>query len=246
MKKMSSKALLITGLIVLFGNPFILVIIGFIFPNMSGDFAMPIIYFFDCLSVVILTLSLAKNRLEKGKVNAENIFHALTPAQICLIASMILLTVGVTIGVIGSSTLGGILGGLAFIGIFVSIILAIARAVQRIRKFKAKVSASRVSHTPVSSGVQYKPKEYCERCGTAADKGTLKELNGHRFCSSCTEIMAAAQSSELLKPKAKCCGCGNEFEKSKMIFVDDHYICNNCFRERYAGSIPIADNTEDL
>ena len=246
MKKISSRALLITGLVVEFGNPIFIAIIALMFPNMSGDFAMPIIYFFDCAGVIILTLSLAKKRLERGTIKAENLLKALTPAQICLITSMVLLVVGVTIGAIGSQAFGGMVGGIGIIGVFVAIILAIVRAVKIRQERKAREPVYKPTYTPATTNIQFKLKEYCERCGAAADKGTLKELNGHRFCSSCTEIMAAAQSSELLKPKAKCCGCGNEFEKSKMIFVDDHYICNNCFRSRYAGSVPIDDNTGDL
>ncbi len=246
MKKLSSKALLIIGLIVEFGNPFFLVIIGLMFPHMSGDFAMPIIYFFDCAGVIILTLSLAKKRLERGTIKAENLLKALTPAQICLITSMVLLVVGVTIGAIGSQAFGGMLGGIGIIGVFVAIILAIVRAVKNRQERKAREPVYKATYTPPTTGVQFNPKEFCERCGAAADKGTLKELNGHKFCSSCMEIMVAAQSSELLKPKAICCGCGNEFEKSKMIFVDDQYICDCCFRKLYSGSTPIADSAEDL
>ena len=246
MKKISSRALLITGLVIEFGNPIFIAIIALIFPNMSGDFAMPIIYFFYCAGVIILTLSLAKKRLERGTIKAENLLKALTPAQICLISSMILLFGGVTIGSLGSSSFDGLLGGVGFIGILVSIVLAIVRAVKNRQERKAREPVYKATYTPSTNGVQFKPKEYCERCGAAADKGTLKELNGHRFCSSCTEIMVAVQSSELLKPKAKCCGCGNEFEKSIMIFVDDQYICDSCFHELYAGSTLTDDNTEDL
>ena len=244
MNKISSKALLIIGLTVEFGNPVLIVFIALLFPNMPGEVAMPLIFFFDCLGIVILTLSLAKKRLENGKIKAESVFRALTPSQICLIISMALIVIGEIISAIGISFFGWI-SVIGIYGIFASIILAIVRAVIIRRKCKVMAAVFKVDHTTVSSGIQYKPKGQCERCGAAADVVTLKELNGYKLCSSCAEIMIAAQHSEILNVKAKCCVCGKEYKKSNMIYVDDQYICDSCFRSRYDG-FTTDDNMEDL
>ena len=241
MKILSSKVLLIIGLIIGFGSPIFVGCIAFAFPNIPADYTMLITYFFACFSVVLFTLSLAKKRMENGSVQSNSLARALTPAQISLMAAASVLFLGVVFGVFVSEAMGGFAATVGFNGVVVSIVFAVIRGARKRNERKAKKPVRTIAVSPTVFLC-----DFCERCGTAADKGTLKELNGHKFCGSCMEIMLAAQSSEILAEKAKCCICGNEYEKSKMIFVDDQYICDCCFRKLYAGSTPVADNTEDL
>ena len=145
MKKISSKALLIIGWIVGFGAPLFSVITGLIFPGVSRGVERAILYFLFCTGVVLLTLSLAKKRIEDGVVKADNLLPALTPAQICLIVSMNLLWMGMAVITAGNRSIGTFLTGTGDFGAFVSIILALIRAAGKKNERKSALSDSRRS-----------------------------------------------------------------------------------------------------
>ncbi len=245
MNKIPAKALLIAGLVVMFGMPILPTILALFFPTLSGDSGLLMACFLcsPSLGVVLLVLAQAKNRLENGDVDADGLFRALTPAQICLMISMLLLTAGMAIGALGNEEFGGIVVFFAMIGIVASIILAIVRGAVRSaeirRERERRLVALDLSRRPVPSDVQTVPKEYCERCGHAFDKGTLEEFHGYKLCYSCVAMMKKAEQAEKLKEMVKCSACGAEYKKDKMIFVDDEYLCSDCFHSRYDDPPPV-------
>ena len=249
MKKISWIAFLITGLILISGNPVFIVIIAFIFPKMPGEISIPILNLFYCMGVVLLTLSLAKKRMERGTVKANNLLRALTPAQICLIVSMIFYASGMFIAASPDNmTTGGILCVIGMLGVFGAIVLAICRAVY-IRKTRQK-TLNEVYNAAVAraSGerIPDRQKERCERCGGAAEEKKFKIIDGHKFCRQCAEIKLKEIEAEVLKNTGECSICKTEYNKDDMILVDDKYICGACFSARYAGSAPSDDFSEDL
>ena len=239
MNKISSKALLIIGLTVKFGNPVLIVFTALLFPNMPGEVAMPLSIFFDCLGIVILTLSLAKKRLENGKIKAESAFRALTaltPSQICLIISMALIVIGEIISAIGISFFGWI-SVIGIYGIFASIILAIVRAVIIRRKCKVMAAFFKVDHTTVSSGIQHKPKGQCERCGCDLHlirKDQITSINGKLYCDVCTEYLKKLSSAQ----KYNCVVCKRSIPSHEMTSIWGKKICNECVSKYWAGKLP--------
>ena len=204
---------MIVGLIITFESPFFYLIALFF---MSEKLAMALFFCCCSLGFIILTLSLAKRRIEEGKVEAEDILHALTPAQISLIVSLILFAAGGTIGAFGSSTFAGVLFILAGIGIFVSIIFVFVRPEKRKPKPEANVAASKVPYTPASTYRIDAPGKapdlirknapgkdpdlirknapanvVCAKCGTSmANDGTVRHMGEKYYCKTCYEKMA--------------------------------------------------------
>ena len=235
MKKKGSKALLIIGLIVGLGSPLFVILLVLFFPGIPNEAYFPLTIFFYGLGVVLLAFSLAKRRIDKGETRTHNLLRALTPAQIALILSVILLLIQVILAEFLDRFPTGIdafvlLGLLIIMGFIASIALAAVRWATHQKKSRAALSASGDS-----------PIEYCERCGAATYKGTLKKQNGYILCDSCAKIIEAEEDFEILNSKRKCCVCRKEFDRNRMILVDDQYFCDSCFRSRYADSA-VAEN----
>ena len=237
MKKSSFKALLITGLIVECGNPLFIIVIALLFPRMPKEFSMPIIGFFECLGVVLLTLATARKRLDNGSIAAKNVFTALTPAQICLISSVIFIFAGTTASAFGSTNAGGMLVGAGIIGTACSIILAIIRSVILRRKRKEKQANIKPVHTDPQSApppvVQPKPEKSNESGKTVSDGAAHAAPAKREPSETRPEPAAAYQHTDRTADKARCCVCGYRFELRKLILVDDQYYCGGCFRSHF-------------
>ena len=216
-KKISSKALLIIGLIVVYVNPSLFA--AFLFPNMSGDFGILLFFFFECLGVVLFTLALAKKRLEKGKVKSHGLLRALTPAQICLIISMIMLSVGGLISVIENTNLNVFYGCLGVIGVFTSIILAIVRAV--IIRYDRKARFSMMKKLIIKN-----------------EKETKQDLVNVLNAVLAKRVMIQREEARKnLEHKrlycTKCSTCGAEHPKSEFHLMNDKYYCEECFSKMF-------------
>lgn len=231
MKKIRWKTFLIAGLIIAFGSPTFFSWIS-AFQNMPNKFRILTLSCYFCLGVVMFIFSLTKKRMEDGEVRADNLFRALTPAQICLLVSLVVFTLSAIFEAFVAVLAGDFWWTCGMIGVLVSGILTISGAASKYTEKQQKSVTT----------VENRPKEHCEQCGAAANIRTYQTLNGRKLCSACARKMLEEAEGGFY-PKANCRICRQEYNKSEMILVDDRFICNRCFRSRYPESTP---QEEDL
>lgn len=243
--------MMIIGLVLFLFAP---VFIDIFVPN-NIFFSKPInsyvVNFVYCISVIILTLALAKKRIENARDYSLTLVRVLTPAQISLIASMILLMIGDVV----PGQIGKFIYRVGAVGILVSIVLAIVRAALEERKQdqrKKSIQTTKRSQnndtvTTASPVGQAVPKEHCEKCEDVFERGTLRSLNGHKYCISCYKALMDEQAkAREAAVRARCCVCGIYSPTADLIIVDDQYICESCFAARYPGAAAGEDDTDDL
>lgn len=231
MNKFSAKALYITGMLVCFAGPVFTAIIARIFPDTQAIDIISFYYSTRALGAILFTLALAKKRIEKGEVLASSLFRALTPAQISLILSMLLLSVAlILIGVYGytSEYVSFPLLWLSGIGIIASVILAIKRMVNNRKRHFSSTGKNSVSTKPASVPVSVPLKQQDNLSDAVTDTASSQDQNSKVFSESNVTI------------EGTCYICSKKFDRDSMILVNDRFVCEKCLNSLY----PISNSDE--
>ena len=186
MKKITAKGLRIFGLILIFGNPLLLVFISYLFPDASGSVGMDACFLFDSIGAVLLTLAVAKKRMENGTVRATGLLRALTPAQISLILTLLFSMVLMAVVIAGYIEIMR-LSILVEVGFLVSAGLAVYGAIKKreLHKEAPAAACAPVITDAIWTGERLKIKVACCICEKSFDKNEMFFVDERYYCKTC-------------------------------------------------------------
>ncbi len=237
MRKIKPSLFVILGFALPFISVFFIVGISFAFPNMSEDtieWSMLIMLLLDVLLPIwSFVFALTLSRARKDNFSKHTIYKYLSPSQICLMTSTVVMLLFVLFGAADMISLSAILMILLVLLWIATILLFAIRLIKNYinkkRKRSTKPRAAR-TYTPTPSV------RVCSRCGAQlpSDQRQVKAINGQSVCDACMQSIMNIEAEKEKALHTKCCICGVDHPRSEMFLADDKFYCQDCFGNKYA------------